>query len=118
MAFNSNVRANLGRRAQDFVAEKLQGMGQQDINTNLVNQAFDQWGDNSQFQRDLAADTWMNRIALQDTEKANRAGAIEDLLNRGEINAADLDTNDLNLMRGLGKEQQVGQAQFCYRSCC
>jgi hypothetical protein len=112
LAFNSNVRANLGRRAQDFVAEKLQGMGHQDVNTNLVNQAWDQWGDNTQFQRDLQADTWMNRIALQDTEKANRAGAIQDLVQRGEINVQDLDTNDLNLMRGFDKEQQVNQAQF------
>lgn len=115
MAFNSNVRANLGRRAQDFVAEKLQGMGHQDVNTNLVNQAWDQWGDNSQFQRDLQADTWMNRIALQDTEKANRAGAINDLVQGGEINVQDLDTNDLNLMRGFGKEQQVQQADFMAR---
>ena len=101
-------------RANDFVKQKLfdMGMPAEQINTNVANQAIGNWADNTQFQKDLAADTWMNRIKLQDPDLNARAGAIEGLLREGKIQVGDLDTNDLNLMRGAQKEAQVRQADF------
>ena len=57
MAFNTNIRGNLQNRAADFVREKLVQQGAEDINTDLVVQAFDQWKANHDFTRDLEADT-------------------------------------------------------------
>ena len=109
----TNVRQGLQARAQDFAKEKLLQMGhkQENINTDLVNLAFDQWGDNPEFQRDLAADTWMNRIQLQETDKFQRAQAVMNAVENNQVAVDQLSTADLNLVNGFRKERQVFNAR-------
>ena len=52
-------------------------------------------------QRDVMFDPEFNAIKLQDSRLFERARQINMLANRGEINAADLSTQDLGLMQGF-----------------
>ena len=52
-------------------------------------------------QRDVMFDPEFNAIKLQDSRMFERARQINMLANQGEINAADLSTQDLGMMQGF-----------------
>jgi hypothetical protein len=114
MALNSRVMRGMQNRAKDFVGQEIfrQGIPADEINTDMIAGAFNKWADQPQFQKDLAADTMMNRIKAQDTELGQRGNALlNDVLNNN-INVDQLSTDDFNLIKGVRKNRQADEANF------